>query len=354
MERLRAHDQAGARGQVREPAELGPHLCPIPQLADPARRRLPARLLIEGQGNGGVDLAAGAGHPAQAHGALPATPQVVFGAFTGVKSSGQLPTGQMGTVTPVMAALEPRWHGGDGPVQHLRMGLGLVGVGVVGPEHGAESVPGTVERAEVGMEAEATRAGADGALLVLRADLHHQGGAVKHPLVPLHARQPVADRLAGLGSSRLDRSQVPLAELAATAVQGGVRAPVGEEQPPGTEVPYVRAALPAASQQQGPMDHDLASVVEQGALGGASAGVRDHGVQAQAVGEAARGVKTSVGGDLVAAGRHPDAGGASSPHLRTALPAGVAAVSTTPVSPPRGHFYTFTPLNSATPVNDVG
>lgn len=298
-----------------------------------------------------MDLAAAAGHPVRARGALPATPHVVFGASTGVKSSGELPTGRMGIVTPVMAALEPRCHGGDGPVQRLRMVLGLVGVGVVGPEHGAQRVPGTVEKkAEAGMEAEVTRVGTDGALLVLRADLHHQGGARERPLVPLHARQPVADRPPGLGSSRLDRRQVPLADLAATAVQGEVRAPVGEEQPPGPEVLYVSKALRAANQQQGPMDHDLAPVVEQGALGGASACVRDHGVQAQVVGEAGRGAK---GGDLVAAGRHRDAGGAGSPNLRSALPAGVAGASTNPASPPGGRFYSFAPLNSATPVNDV-
>lgn len=105
----------------------------------------------------------------------------------------------------------------------------------------------------------------------------------------------------------------------------------------------VGAAFLPTGQQQEQMDHDLAPVVQREAPGGANDGVRDHGAEAQAVGEAAQGVKTFVRGDLVAARLHHDLGGAGSLHLRCALLVGVAGVLATPVSLSRGHFCSFTP-----------
>lgn len=157
-----------------------------------------------------------------------------------------------------------------------------------------------------------------------------------------------------LGHALLDRRQHLRGELANTAVEGGVRAHAGEQQPLGSETLDVGAALAPASQQQEQMDHDLAPVVPREAPDGADDGVRDHSAQAQAVGEAAQGVKTRVRGDLVAARLHHDLGGAGSLHLRSALLVGVAGVLTTPVSLPRGHFCSYTPPRSSASVNDRG
>ncbi len=66
------------------------------------------------------DLALGRRRPLVA---LPATRNQGLGAAGGVRPNSQLPPGQLGTVTGVMAALEHRRHGGEGRVQQLQVVL---------------------------------------------------------------------------------------------------------------------------------------------------------------------------------------------------------------------------------------
>ena len=138
-------------------------------------------------------MAAGAGRHAEAHVGRPATPHKVLGAAGGVGPSRQLPPGHLGIVAAVMATLEHLGHAGDGRVQLLQVVLGLVGGGMAGPDHGAENVPGAVEEAEEGIEAEATLVGGAGGFLVLRVDLHQRSILVENRLVPRYARHSAPD-----------------------------------------------------------------------------------------------------------------------------------------------------------------
>lgn len=215
------------------------------------------------------------------------------------------------------------------------MVLGVVGPRIARTQQHRERLAGAVDEAAHRMEAEAPLEVGARTLLVLRMDLDEAGIDVERERArPLGELGPAPDVGAHGRERFLQRGEVLGAQvLGQGAIERRVGGDLVEERGLGAQVLDVGTALAAPGEHQHRLEHHLAPVVEGKARRSRRDSIRERRSEPDHVGEAAEGVQTDVGDDLVATGFHRYATRAGNLHLGRALLVWANGASNTAILP---------------------